>query len=70
MTVTDRSLKDAASRELGPWIGVAHPKTNGLSGATHPHDGGIWRGPTEAAWTTRLLHGAPPPREPFVHVAG
>ena len=27
-------------------------------------DGGTWRGPTEAAWTTRILHGARPPRQP------
>jgi hypothetical protein len=26
-------------------------------------DGGTWRGPTEAAWMTRLLRGARPPRE-------
>ena len=27
------------------------------------HDGGLWRGPTEADWVTRILHGALPPRE-------
>jgi hypothetical protein len=27
-------------------------------------DGGVWRGPTEAAWTTRILRGTPPPRQP------
>ena len=25
-------------------------------------EGGIWRGPPDAAWMTQLLHGAPPPR--------
>ena len=31
----------------------------------HPQgDGGDWRGPTEAAWTTRILRGARPPRQP------
>jgi len=25
-------------------------------------DGGAWRGPTDAAWTARILHGARPPR--------
>ena len=31
----------------------------------HPQDdGGIWRGPTEAAWTTRILRGARPPKPP------
>jgi hypothetical protein len=25
-------------------------------------DGGLWRGPTEAAWTTRILRGTRPPR--------
>jgi hypothetical protein len=29
----------------------------------HPSvDGGVWRGPTDAAWMTRLLRGARPPR--------
>ena len=27
------------------------------------HDGGRWRGPTEAGWIDQLLHGAPLPRE-------
>lgn len=27
-------------------------------------DGGTWRGPTEAAWTTRILRGARPPKQP------
>jgi len=26
-------------------------------------DGGIWQGPTQAAWMTRILRGARPPRE-------
>ena len=26
-------------------------------------DGGTWRGPTEDAWTTRVLRGARPPRQ-------
>jgi hypothetical protein len=25
-------------------------------------DGGVWRGPTDAAWTTRILRGSRPPR--------
>jgi hypothetical protein len=25
-------------------------------------DGGAWRGPTDEAWTARILRGAPPPR--------
>lgn len=25
-------------------------------------DGGAWQGPTEAAWTTRILRGARPPK--------
>ena len=36
-------------------------------------DGGTWRGPTDEAWTTRILRGARPPRastgmpsDPFV----
>ena len=29
----------------------------------HPQDdGGTWQGPTEAAWTTRILRGARPPK--------
>jgi hypothetical protein len=29
----------------------------------HPQgDGGTWRGPTDAAWVTRILRGARPPR--------
>jgi hypothetical protein len=38
-------------------------------GSDRPHyrvrpqdDGGTWRGMTEAAWTTRILRGARPPR--------
>ena len=27
-------------------------------------DGGTWRGPSEAAWTERILRGARPPRQP------
>ena len=27
-------------------------------------DGGAWRGPSEAAWTVRVLRGARPPRQP------
>jgi len=27
-------------------------------------DGGAWQGPTEAAWTARILRGTPPPRQP------
>ena len=30
--------------------------------AARSEDGGAWRGPTEAAWMTRLLRGALPPR--------
>jgi len=26
-------------------------------------DGGTWRGPSESAWTKRILRGARPPRE-------
>jgi hypothetical protein len=32
-------------------------------GTGFAHDGGPWRGPTEADWVTRILHGALPPRE-------
>jgi hypothetical protein len=31
--------------------------------AGRSQDGGIWRGPTKAAWMIRLLRGAAPPRE-------
>lgn len=30
--------------------------------AGRSEDGGAWRGPTDAAWMTRLLRGALPPR--------
>jgi hypothetical protein len=37
--------------------------TVGRPGTGMAHDGGLWRGPTEADWVTRILHGALPPRE-------
>ena len=38
--------------------------TRAIRAIVHPsEDGGTWRGPTAAAWTTRLLRGAPAPRE-------
>lgn len=51
-------------REPEPDVDQAHEV-----GPDRPHyrvgpsdDGGIWRGPTEAAWTTRILRGARPPK--------
>jgi hypothetical protein len=53
-------------REPEPDVDQAHDV-----GLDRPHyrvipsdDGGIWRGPTEAAWTTRILRGARPPKQP------
>jgi hypothetical protein len=36
---------------------------NHRNAAGQSRDGEIWRGPTDAAWTKRILRGAPPPRE-------
>jgi hypothetical protein len=33
-------------------------------------DGELWRGPTEARWVARLLHGARPPRDSAPSPAG
>lgn len=59
MTATDATLRDAASRELGTWLD-ASPRRRA---PTVSGDGGAWRGASEAAWMTRILRGAPAPRE-------
>ena len=62
MTATDRSLRNVASRELGTWLAADQPQRFPRSGGALPRDAGLWRGPTESAWMTTLLHGALPPR--------
>ena len=52
------------SKELDDGRDQAHENdTERTHYRVHPQDdGGDWRGPTEAAWTTRVLRGARPPR--------
>jgi hypothetical protein len=65
MTGADAGVR-AAATEVGGDGDQAHE-----AGALRPQyrvhpqvDGGLWRGPTEAAWMTRVLRGARPPRQP------
>ena len=51
---------DNANQELGWWLDD-RPRPAAEPSLTS-HDAGLWRGPTDAAWLTRILHGAPPPR--------
>ena len=64
MTPTSVIATDPNGREIEPGNDQAHQR-----GSERPNyrvrpqdDGGTWRGLTEAAWTTRILRGAPPPR--------
>ena len=53
-------------QEVGNSRAQAHARVrdaNHRNAAGHPRDGEIWRGPTDAAWTKRILRGAAPPRE-------
>jgi hypothetical protein len=52
--------------EIEPGTDHAHdPGAERLHYRVHPQDdGGDWQGPSEAAWTTRILRGARPPRQP------
>ena len=60
---TDSTIREAASREFGTWLAAGGHQRNERSGARPPEDGGVWGGPTEAAWMKKLLRGALPPRE-------
>ena len=51
---------DNESPELGWWLDDGPRPVIAISPPSN--DGGLWRGPTDAAWLTRILHGAPPPR--------
>jgi hypothetical protein len=57
---TTSTVRVPAKQEYGTWLNVGQ-KTR-RPAAHLSRDGGIWRGPSDAAWMTRLLHGAPPPR--------
>ena len=66
MTATSAGVMQPGSSELDDGRDQAHE-----SGISRPHyrvhpqdDGGDWRGPTEAAWTTRVLRGTRAPRQP------
>ena len=60
---TETTIRDAAAREFGTWLGTGDRNWNPPHEAGLSDDGGIWRGPTQAEWTKRLLRGAPPPRK-------
>lgn len=51
---------DTGSQELGWWLDDRERPAGEFSRPSD--DAGAWRGPTDAAWLTRILHGAPPPR--------
>jgi hypothetical protein len=64
--IATRPSESTNETEPGPGNDQAHE-----SGPERPQyrvkpqdDGGTWRGPTEAAWTTRILRGARPPKQP------
>ena len=64
--IATRPNERESEQEPGPGIDQAHEL-----GPERPQyrvkpqdDGGTWRGPTEAAWTTRILRGARPPKLP------
>ena len=60
---TESSMREAGAREFGTWLEAGGRPRKELSQAGFSRDGGIWGGPTEGAWTKRLLRGAPPPQE-------
>jgi hypothetical protein len=64
MTPADTSELQRSGTDIEPGSDQAHEQ-----GAERPQyrvrpqdDGGAWQGPTEAAWTTRILRGARPPK--------
>lgn len=44
------------------WLETARSQPASRAPTDRAHDGGPWLGPSEAAWTMRLLRGAPLPR--------
>jgi hypothetical protein len=66
MTTAEARVMRAVGTEVAGGADQAHEGgTLRPQYRVHPQvDGGLWRGPTEAAWTTRVLRGARPPRQP------
>lgn len=58
----DPTTRVTAIQEYGSWLIAGDHRRRYQPAVNRWLDGGSWRGPTEAAWMTRLLHGAPPPR--------
>jgi hypothetical protein len=62
MTGADASVRAGAAEVVGGGDQAHQAGTLRPQYRVHPqHDGGLWRGPTEAAWMTRVLRGARPP---------
>jgi hypothetical protein len=59
---TEDTVRRAAIEELGTWFGAGSERQPNGPRTYASRDGGTWRGPTDAAWMTRLLGGAPRPR--------
>jgi len=56
--VPERERDPEPDRDQAHELGPDRPQYRVIPQA----DGGAWRGPTEAAWTTRILRGARPPK--------